>query len=320
MSSLVVLVLPFFTVVILLGIVFIAIPRRRKLVAINEREFPHLARLRGMNTVARVIGLVAGLVVIVFLMVLLPHGLGVFLAPAVFAATQILAIAGAGMLTRDTARTHGISGLEVRRIRPYLPMGLTRLIAATTALVGLALIWTTAVAVPDDNGIAGRQVEYSFRCNLEAGIQYDGVCTRGHSPWPGSFYSVPASIALGVVIVLAVVAIIVTVRRPRNASEKEIVRVDDLVRARAVETVIAAVGVASAATLLGTSLLVSTFLANPSNFVPLNLRIAGWAAMALTLVAVATSVWCVVLLLLPGTTAPMRRSVDVAAPSMEVRS
>ena len=318
MSSLVVFVLPFFTVLILLGVVFIAIPRRRTLVAINEQDFPQLARLRSVNTLARVVGLLVGLVVVVPLTLLLPNGLGVFLSPAIFGAAQILATLVAGILTRDTARTRGTSGLEVRRIRPYLSVGLTRLTVATTALLGVALIWTTAMAVPDDRGVAGRQIAFSYQCSLEAG-QPDGICTRGHTPWPGSFYSIPTFIALLVVILLAVVTIIVTVRRPRNASDPEIVRVDDLVRARAVETVVAAVGFASAATLLGTSLLVATFLANPSNYVPLPLRMAGWAAMVLTIVAMGTALWCVVLLLLPGTTAPMRGTADIPSNPVEVR-
>lgn len=300
----VVLVLPLTIVAALLVAVLIAIPRRRSLVAINERDFPELARLRALTTVARIIGVAVGLIVVVSLVITLPFGLGVFLAPAVFAGTQILAAMISGVVTHGAARTTGTAGLEVRSVNPYLPLGLTVLTASATTLLALALAWTTAMGVPDDMGNLGRKFTYSYPC--------DGVCTAGFSPWPGSFYSIPVAVLLAIVLILAVVAVLVTVRRPRNASDPEIVRVDDFVRARSVESVVAAVGVAAAGTLLLVSIPVANGLSNPANDIPALLRIPGWGALIIGSAAFAMTVWSVVILLLPGATAPFQQTREDA--------
>ena len=307
MSGGLLLLFPIVAIITLLTAVLIAVPRRRRLVTINEHDFPALARLRSVNAAARVVGLVVGILVVVSLSDAGNLGVGLLLSPAVFALTQILATLVAGILTHDAARTRGTAGLEVRRVRPYLPRGLTVVTASATAVLALVLVWTTAVGSPDDMGRNGRSFTYSYPC--------DTVCGAGFSPWPGSYYTVPLGAVLTLVLVLAVATVLVTVRRPRDASDPEIVRVDDFVRARAVESVVAAVGVASAATLCGVSLLV-THLANPRNVVPLMLRIPGWGAMLLTLAALPLTVWCVVVLLLPGATAPVRRDARTSDPTV----
>ncbi|WP_233557998.1 hypothetical protein [Tessaracoccus antarcticus] len=303
MSGGLLLLFPIVAIITLLAAVLIAVPRRRRLVTINEQDFPALARLRSVNTVARVVGLVVGILVVAMLANAERLGLGLLLSPAVFALTQVLATLVAGAVTHDAARTRGTAGLEVRRLRPYLPRGLTALAASATVILGLVLAWTTAVGAPDDMGRDGRSFTYSYPC--------DTVCTAGFGPWPGSYYAVPLAVLLAIVVALAVATVLVTVRRPRDASDPEIVRVDDVVRARAVESVVAAVGLASAASLFAVSLLV-TNLANPRNVVPLLLRIPGWGALLLTLAALPMTVWCVVILLLPGATAPLRPAPHAA--------
>ncbi|MEO7586737.1 MAG: hypothetical protein ABIS84_01775 [Arachnia sp.] len=301
MSGGLLLLFPIVAIITLLALVLIAVPRRRRLVTINEHDFPALARLRSVNAVARVVGLVVGVVVVASLSGAGRLGLGLLLSPAVFALTQVLATLVAGILTHDAARTRGTAGLEVRRIRPYLPRGLTVLTVSATAVLALVLLWTTAVGAPDDMGRNGRSFTYSYPC--------DTVCEASFGPWPGSYYTLPLGAVFALVLALAAATVLVTVRRPRDASDPEIVRVDDFVRARAVESVVAAVGVASAATLFAVSLAV-TSLGNPRNVVPLILRIPGWGAMLLTLAALPMTVWCVVVLLLPGATAPVRRDTD----------
>lgn len=312
MSTGLVLLFPLVTVIVLLVSVLVAVPRRRTLVAINELDYPELARLRVTNTVARACGVVVGLLILAPLMASLRFGLGVFLAPAVFAATQILAIVAAGILTHGAARTQGTAGLEVRRLRTYMPGRLTILVASATATLALVLAGTTATAIADDMGVQGRAFSYFYPC--------DGVCSRGFSPWPGAFYSVPLTIALSAVVVLAVLAIIIAVRRPRDASNPEIVRVDDLVRARAVESIVAAAGVGMAGTLVGVSFLVANILGNPANETPLPLLVAGWGGIVVTIGALAVGLWCVVVLLLPGATAPLRRSARAEAATATVEA
>ncbi|MGV8845910.1 hypothetical protein [Tessaracoccus sp.] len=312
MSVGLVLLFPLVTIISIMAAVLVAVPRRRRLVAIDEREFPELARLRVTNTVARVSGVVVGLMILAPLMASLRFGLGVFLAPAVFAATQILAIVAAGILTHSAARTRGTAGLEVRGVRRYLPGRLTMLVASASATLALVLAGTTATAVADDMGVRGRAFSYFYPC--------DGVCSAGFSPWPGAFYSLPLAIALTVVVALAVLGVIIAVRRPRDASNPEIVRVDDLIRARAVESIVAAVGVGVAGTLVGVSFLVTRFVGNPVIETPLHLLVAGWGGVVVTIAALAVGLWCVVVLLLPGATAPLRLTPEAAAGTATVEA
>lgn len=306
MSSVVVLALPIIGILVLLGIVLVAVPRRRKLVAINEIAFPELARLRSVSETSRISALVAGAIIAVALAMLLPLGLGVFLAPTAFAGIQILAILVAGVFSHNAARTPGVSGLEVRGVQPYLPKGLTILVGSVTSILLGAIAWTTAVGTPDSLGNAGRSFSYLSPCDFEK-------CENSFGPWPGSFYSIPLVTLLAVVLALAVIAVIVTVRRPRNASDPEIVRVDDFVRARAVESVIAALGLASAVTLCAISLLVANGLGNPLNNIPAPLRVPGWGAIPLIFASLGVALWCTVVLLLPGGTAPVAK--ESAAPN-----
>lgn len=292
---------------VIVGISLGLMPRRRRLVEIDERAFPHLVRLRRANMIARFAGIVVGVLIIAMLAGAGQFGMGLLLSPAVFAGTQILASLLADILTRNTARTPGIAGVEVRRVRAYLPTRLTALIASAAALLALALTWTTAVATADDQGNPGRALTYFYDC--------DGVCSRGASPWPGSFYTAPLALVLAIVLGLAVLAIHITVRRPRNASDPEIVRVDNVVRARSGESVVAAVGIAFAGALFCVSFLVATAVGNPANDVPGIWRIAGWSAAVMAVASLSLTLWCVVVLLLPGAKARTSDTVVRAARS-----
>lgn len=305
MSSGIVLVLPIIGILVVLGIVLIALPRRRKLVSINEFTFPELARLRSVTATSRISALAAGVIIAVALAILLPLGLGVFLAPTAFAGVQIMAVLVAGAVSRNAARTPGVSGLEVRRIRRYLPMGLTALVGSVTVILLGALAWTTAAGSPDSLGNAGRNFSYLTPCDVE-------MCETSVGPFPGSFYSIPLVTLLAVVFALAGIAVIMTVRRPRNASDPEIVRIDDVVRARAVESVVAALGLAVATTLFAVGFLVANGLGNPSNDLPALLRIPGWGAVPLMLASLSVALWCLVVLLLPGGAAHAVRDATVS--------
>ncbi len=312
MSGLFAMLLPQFTIGALLLAALIFVPRRRKLVAIDAPAFPALVRLRNVTLIARLIGVVVGIVAIVAVANAGRLGIGVLLAPAVFAATQILATLAAGVITHNAARTPGVAGLEVRNIRTYLPMGLTTVVASVTALLTVVLVWTTAVASTDDMGRAGRQFQFSYPCDGDA---YG--CSSAFGPFPGSFYTVPLAIVLAVTLLIAAMTIIVTVRRPRNASDPEILRVDDVVRSRSVESVIAAVGVATSGSLFASSFLIGSGLGFTRDYVPADLHVIGVSATVIAGLSLLMMSWCVVVLLLPGAraarTEPGRLSATTSA-------
>jgi len=73
-------------------------------------------------------------------------------------------------------------------------------------------------------------------------------------PWPGSFYSVPLSIAVLVGLIGAAVALRTVVLRPRRGSDPDLVAADDVLRRLSAKAVVAATGVMVAASLCGVAL------------------------------------------------------------------
>ena len=276
-----------------LVLVLVMVPRRRSLVAVEAAALPGLLRLRRATVVGRLLGLGTGALLIVPVASLGGLGRGLMLVPATFAAVQIAGVLFADVVARNAARVPGVAGLEVRVLGDFLPRRLVRYTAlAATALVTL-MAWTTAVADPDDLGRAGRSFRHG--CTAECGA---GDVSRAFGPWPGSFYSAPLAVALLLVVLFAGAALWVTVRRPRNGADSEIARVDDVIRRRSAESVVAGVGIAVGGSLAGLG-----FFAGPAlavRDVGSVLQATGLLITGGALAAVVLTVWCVVVLLLPG--------------------
>lgn len=277
-------------------------PRRRRLVAIDERTYPQLADLRRTAQGARLVSILLGLGLAVFTASLGSLGRGLMLAPIVFAAVLVVGALVGDLLSRGAARSPGSpsAGLERRRVLDYLPRGLSLAVAvATTTLAGLLLAgWATAST--DDAGRAGRMLA---RCTA------DGSTCAGAGPYPGSFYAIPLLVAVAAVLMLAAVALVVAVGRPRGA-DPEVVRVDDVIGRRVAESIVAALGVGVGVALCG----VAQTMALPLLATSLDLlvpQLAGWACLAASLAGIALAVWSVSCLIVPGAT-PAR--VDPARP------
>ena len=214
-----------------------------------------------------------------------PLGRGLALAPCVVAAVQLAGVALAESATRDAVRRPGRAGLATRRLRDLAPgAALRRSVAAATAVLVAGGVRATAVASPDDLGRAGR----SLATTCGPG------CTGARGPWPGSFYTVPLAVGLGVVLVLAVLAARAVVRRPRNGADAELVRLDDVARRRALETVLAAVGIAVGGTLAGGGAVAAVALLGSGALA------AGGAALLAALVGLVLALWSTAVLVLPG--------------------
>ena len=290
MSGGLVFLLPLLVVAAVVAVVLVAVPRRRALVAADEAAFPGLAHLRRTTLAARLVAVLVGLVALVPVGTVGRLGQGLARVPAAFAAVQILGVLAADLVARHDARTPGSAGLEVRRARDFLPQGLTRMTGLAAGALTVLLVWATMVASPDDLGRAGRSLSYTCVDDCDSGAL---------GPWPGSFYSVPLALALLTVTALAALAVVATVRRPRDGSDAEVLRVDDAVRRRSVESVLASLCVAVSASLAGTGLVAGLGLVGQSR-APLGLQIAGWLALAAGLAALVLLAWCLVVLTLPG--------------------
>lgn len=273
-------------------VVVVARPRRQR-AQDAARQVPALRRLMRTHAVARGVALVVGVGLTAVAASAWSLGRGLMLAPAAFAAAQIVAVLLADRATYTAMRTPGVAALEVRRVRDYLPRALSVLTALSATALAAALTWTTAVAASDDLGRAGRALTYPC---------VEGCDQTTISPWPGSFYSVPLAVGLGAVGLLAVVALSVTVRRPRNGADPSIAATDDAVRRRSVETVVAAVAVALSASLLGIAVVAGVRLLAAGDVPSGSSLTVGATLLVLAgLWSLAVVLWSTVSLLLPTT-------------------
>ena len=273
---------------------------------------PGLARLRRVAVGARLVGLLAGAAVLIPLGYLGRLGQGLVLIPAVVASVQILGVLVAELNTRRDASRPGSAGVEVRRVRDYLP----RALAVTAVLTGLVLsasvAWTTATASPDDLGRAGRAMAY--RCTTTD-------CDEGaFGPWPGSFYTLPLIAGLVVMIMLAAATLVVTVRRPRDGAAPAVVVVDDAIRRQSVASVLAACLAGFAGSLAGIGLIAGPALLvhagrGPAAFLPM-----GVVLTAAGLAGLGALCWAVAVLLRPllrpavAETAPLASGIARPSP------
>lgn len=240
-----------------------------------------LPRSREWVTVVgiRVAGALVGLGAAVALAAALDGGRGVVLAPAV-AGLGVLAGVALGETVVRPRRTTGprSASLRPRTAWAYVPrpLGLTLLGVLVVHLATLAL--TTATA---DRG-------RSFSCRV-------GEFSASNGPYPGSSYSVPLLVVLAVVGVVAAVAARVVVQRPRGYAVDE--AGDDILRRRSLTVIVAATGLAVAATHVGVALAAASALGNVA-CAPL------WAERTATLllltvpVAFLAACWCGVRLFL----------------------
>ena len=215
-------------------------------------------------------------------------GRGVMLAAPLFALGVLVGVIGGELRIAAPSVDARSAPLEVRRVRDYLPKGLTRAVAGATGTLAVLLIAATAVGSPDDLGRAGRTL---VRACSE-------VMTSSASPWPGSFYSLPlAAIVVGG-LAAAAFALQQVVRRPRQG---ENVRDDDMLRHNAACAVVAAGGILVAVPLAGTSAIAGMALFGSPCPMWWTTTL-GWILVACAAGAMIVAVWCAAVLVLPTRT------------------
>lgn len=289
MSSIAVILAGGFVVILAAFAVLVLVPGRRRLPT-PLGAGSGLTRLRRVSLAGRLASLLLGAALVVVASGLGGLGRGLMLAPALFGGTQILGVLAVDLLVRNTARTPGVAGLEVRRVRDVVPVRLAVTAVVAAALLAGWLSWTTLVASPDDQGRAGRAL--SYRC-------VDGCDAASLGPWPGSYYAIPLAVALFVVVALAATALRQVVLRPRNGTDPEVLRVDGAVRRRAGESVVAAAAVAIVASLAGIAAVAGLGLLRADQ-APARLTVMAWPALVTAVAALAVAAWCLTVLLLPG--------------------
>jgi hypothetical protein len=216
-------------------------------------------------------------------------GRGLLLAAPLFGLCVLAGVVAGEVSVRPAAGRTRAAVLELRRVRDYLPRGLTRATAAATAVLAGLIAVTSAVAAPDGLGRAGRDLQLACGSGL---LQTSG-------PWPGSFYTVPLAVLVAAGLVLAGGALRAVAGRARTGTDQESVAADDALRRRAAWTVTSACGILVAVPLAGlcavsAGAVLSLFCR------PAWLTVAGWALLGLAIAAVGLLSWCAAVLLAPG--------------------
>lgn len=256
---------------------------------------PHspLGQYEHRSTIARAGAILLGLIAAGLATQLDPLGRGVLLAPSVFAIVVLVVIAIAeSMITR---RLDGApeATLDVRTPSDYWPRGLARVVIGCAAALAVVLIITSVTAGTDDLGRAGRQI--SWTCGPDA----DGSA----GPYPGTFYSIPATLGIALVLAIWLVAArFATHRRRLSVGEGDLV--DAEIRSRTLTAMTAAAATGLAAMLAGTALITGFVLVNaalsPATCrAPTSFAVGGWTLVAVAAIAGVLTGWSATRLITP---------------------
>jgi len=212
-------------------------------------------------------------------------GRGPLLASVVFGLGALAGILTGELLVRPDRGTQRHASVQPRSVKVYRPRILGRVVAAATAILIVLMIATTAGGSADDQQRAGRSLTYSPNSTLGA----------SSGPWPGSYYTTAAAVALLVAGIATAVVLVTVARRPAIADRGA----DHAQRRRSAETVTAAWGMAVGVPLVGFSLTAASALIGIA-VAPLWWRVAGWSLLALAASGLVLVLWCLAALLLPS--------------------
>jgi len=244
---------------------------------------PRLVDVQRATARWRVGGLLLGVVVALVALQVGSLGRGLMLAGPLLALCVLLGVVLGELRVTAPPAEERAAVLEVRRVRDYAPRVLGPVVLAATALLGLLLLVTTALGSADDMGRAGRSL---FR-------QCSAVASETRGPWPGSFYSLPLALVVGLGVVVAALALRQVVRRPRQGSD---LAADDALRRRASETVTAAAGLLVAVPFAGVAMIAGVGL-NGVSCAPRTWQLLSTALLLLVPVLLGLAAWCAGLLL-----------------------
>lgn len=243
-------------IIVGVAVAIVAARGRANRLAFDEASYPGLAALRRSTIGFRWAGILAGVAGGLAVFPLGPSASLAFTAPLVTGIVAVIAILVGQQLSYAKARSGGAAGLETRRVRDYVPVGLARWAGGAVVALLVMIMFTTLAASPDDLGRPGRALRGSwFEHRMEADatgalVPQDIPSVGASSPFPGSFYTLPVLVALGVLVAAVAVGLVLTARRPRNGSDAELVRVDDAIRRITAEGLVGAGGAGAAGAVL----------------------------------------------------------------------
>ena len=218
-------------------------------------------------------------------------GRGVLLAGPLLALCVLLGVVAGELGVRAPAGARRSASVEVRRVGDYLPRLLTSAVGAATVLLLALLAFTSAIGAADDLGRAGRWLTRACSDNS----------SEGRGPWPGSFYTWPLVVVVLVGAVVAGVAVVAVVRRPRQGEDAVL---DDALRRDVVTGVVAAVGLLVTVPLVGVGLVASAGLLQICA-APAAWTVVGTILLAVVPLSLLLGIWCAAVIAAPGRVQPV---------------
>jgi hypothetical protein len=236
----------------------------------------------------RWIGVVAGLVIsgAVATSEIL-GGRGLLLAAPLFGICVLAGVLVGEALAKPSRGPTRIAALETRRVRDYLPRGLSRVVAGAAVLLLVVLVATTVLGSADDLGRPGTLLYRQCPSLTMPGA----VTTQSRGPWPGAFYSIPLLLVVAAGLTAAWAALRQIVRRPRSGEEPAAVSVDDALRRRAARGVTAACGILVTVPFFGVSVVTAIALLGFSCR-PAWWSVVGWGLVLSMPGMIAVTCWC----------------------------
>lgn len=211
------------------------------------------------------------------------YGVGMMIAPAGFGLGVLLGVAAGETIVRaPRPRGPRAASLQPRSLTSYLPRPTSYAVGTGLTLLGATLLLGTLTAQEDDS-LGGMR---SIGCHA-------GNISQAHSPYPGSYYTIPLAIMLGIVLLTATLAAATVVRRPRGLAATD--AGDDELRKRSMTVIIAAVGVTVGTSLTGIAgTAAAGLLALDGDCAPAWMPVVGWLMVPLVFIGIGLAVWSLV--------------------------
>lgn len=263
-------------IVSLIAVLIVAFKNRRPAPRTTAAESNAHTQLRQTRAIAAIAGIATWFICASFMGAL---GRGLLVAPAVAGAVTMCTLA-MGENALSTQR----SDIRTASLTPRIPSAWiaprTRAIGMTSmACLTAVLLLAGFTAQPDDQGRAGRAVEWSTHKG-----------SQGGGPWPGLFYSLPASIALIIMLCAFATAMRGVANRPQLNADTRAQLDDDRLRAHSAHILQCVFLLALGFTLAGLSMTMFSATTYAPSGSPTWVTLAHWLGLTGVFVGVITCV------------------------------